>query len=107
MIDAGQLTERIVIQSPTDSQNEVGEATLTFTAFATVWADVRAMSGREAERYGQVVGLAGHMVTIRELPGLTTGMRIIYRNRTLEIGSINEFDRIRYVEISCTEKAEE
>lgn len=107
MIDAGQLTERIVIQSPTDSQNEVGEATLTFTTFATVWADVRAMSGREAERYGQVVGLAGHMVTIRELPGLTTGMRIIYRNRTLEIGSINEFDRIRYVEISCTEKAEE
>lgn len=107
MISAGQLTERIVIQSPTDSQNEVGEATLTFATFATVWADVRAMSGREAERYGQVVGLAGHMVTIRELPGLTTGMRIIYRNRTLEIGSINEFDRIRYVEISCTEKAEE
>ena len=107
MIDAGQLTERIVIQSPTDSQNEVGEATLTFTTFATVWADVRAMSGREAERYGQVVGLASHMVTIRELPGLTTGMRIIYRNRTLEIGSINEYDRIRYVEISCTEKAEE
>lgn len=107
MISAGQLTERIVIQSPTDSQNEVGEATLAFATFATVWADVRSMSGREAERYGQVVGLAGHMVTIRELPGLTTGMRIIYRNRTLEIGSINEFDRIRYVEISCTEKAEE
>lgn len=107
MISAGQLTERIVIQSPTDSQNEVGEATLTFATFATVWADVRSMSGREAERYGQVVGLAGHMVTIRELPGLTTGMRIIYRNRTLEIGSINEFDRIRYVEISCTEQAPE
>jgi hypothetical protein len=30
---------------------------------------------------------------------------VIYRNRTLEIGSINEYDRVWYVELACTEKA--
>ena len=106
MISAGELTERVVIQQPTDTQNEVGEATLTYSTFATVWAKVRSMSGREAERYGQVVGFAGHMVTIRALPGLNTTMRVIYRSRTLEIGWINEYDRVWYVELACTEKAE-
>lgn len=105
MISAGELTERVVIEQATETQNSVGEATLSWSTFATVWAKVRAMSGREAERYGQVVGFAGHMVTIRALPGLTTGMRVIYRTRTLEIGSINEYDRVWYVELACTEKA--
>jgi hypothetical protein len=30
-------------------------------------------------------------------------MRVIYRNRTLEIGAINEFDRVWYQELVCTE----
>jgi SPP1 family predicted phage head-tail adaptor len=103
MISAGELTERVVIQQPTDTQNAVGEATLAWSTFATVWAAVRATSGREVERYGQVVGISGHMVTIRALPGITTGMRVIYRNRTLEIGAINEFDRVWYMELICSE----
>ena len=105
MISAGDLTERVVIEEATETQNSVGEATLTWSTFATVWAKVRSMSSREAERYGQVVGFNGHMVTIRALPGVTTGMRVVYRGRTLEIGGINEFDRIWYQELACTEKA--
>ncbi len=103
MISAGELTERVVIQQPTDTQNAVGEATLSWSTFATVWAKVRAMSGREAERYGQVVGISGHVLTIRALPGITTAMRVVYRSRTLEIGAINEFDRVWYQELVCTE----
>lgn len=105
MIDAGELTERVVIETPTKTQNDVGEATLTWATFATVWAKVQSLSGREAERYAEVVGLSGHKVTIRALPGLTSSMRVIYRNRTLEIGAINEYERIWYVELICTEKA--
>lgn len=105
MIDAGELTERITIETPAKAQNDVGEATLTWTTFATVWAKVQSLSGREAERYAEVVGFSGHKVTIRALPGLTSSMRVIYRNRTLEIGAINEYERVWYVELICTEKA--
>jgi hypothetical protein len=32
-------------------------------------------------------------------------MRVIYRGRTLEIGAINEFERVWSLELICTEKA--
>lgn len=105
MIDAGELTERITIEQPTTSQNDVGETTLSWATFATVWAKVQSLSGREAERYAEVVGFSGHKVTIRALPGLTSSMRVIYRSRTLEIGAINEYERVWYLELICTEKA--
>jgi SPP1 family predicted phage head-tail adaptor len=105
MINAGELTERITIEKSTNTQNEVGENTLTWSTFATVWAKVQSLSGREAERYAEIVGFSGHKITMRPLTGLTSAMRIIYRSRTLEIGAINEFDRIRYLDVICTEKS--
>lgn len=107
MINAGNLTDRIVIEQAAETRNSVGEVTLSWYTFATVWADVSALSGREAERYGQIVGFTGHKVTIRQLPGVKVSMRIIYAGtRTLEIGAINEYERGWYLELICTEKAD-
>lgn len=105
MIDAGELTERITIEQPAESRNAVGEPILSWSTFATVWAKVESLSGREAERYGEIVGFSGHKVTIRALPGVSTTMRVIYRNRTLEVGAINEYQRVWYLELICTEKS--
>ena len=106
MINAGNLADRIVIEQATETRNSVGEVTLSWSTFETVWADVSALSGREAERYGQIVGFTGHKVTIRQLPGVKVSMRVIYEGtRTLEIGAINEYERGWYLELICTEKA--
>jgi SPP1 family predicted phage head-tail adaptor len=106
MINAGNLTDRIVIEQASETRNAVGEVTLSWATFATVWADVQALSGREAERYGQMVGFTGHKVTIRQLAGVKPAMRILYQgSRTLEIGAINEYERGWYIELICTEKA--
>ena len=106
MINAGNLADRIVIEQAAETRNSVGEVTLSWSTFATVWADVQALSGRETERYGQIVGFTGHKVTIRTLPGVKVAMRVIYEGtRTLEIGAINEYERGWYLELICTEKA--
>ena len=106
MINAGILADRIVIVQAAETRNSVGEVTLSWSTFATVWADVQALSGRETERYGQIVGFTGHKVTIRTLPGVKVAMRVIYEGtRTLEIGAINEYERGWYLELICTEKA--
>ena len=106
MINAGNLADRIVIEQAAETRNSVGEVTLSWSTFATVWADVQALSGRETERYGQIVGFTGHKVTIRTLPGVKVSMRVIYEGtRTLEIGAINEYERGWYLELICTEKA--
>jgi len=102
-LNAGDLAYRITIEEPTESRNDVGETILAWSTFSTVWADVQTMSGREAERYGLVVGVNAYKVTIRYLSGLKSSMRVVYDARTLEIGQINEKDRKFFQEIMCTE----
>lgn len=100
----GSLWTRVTIEQATETRNAVGEPVLTWSTFATVWADVQSLSSREMERYGETVGFMTHRVMIRYLSGLTSAMRIQYRNRTLEIGQILERDRLWHQEIICTEK---
>lgn len=103
-LDFGSLDERITIEQPAKTQNSVGETELTWSTFATTWAKVESLTGREIERYGEVVGFSGHKVTMRFRSGVTTAMRVIYDGRTLEIGSIIERDGRWYLELICTEK---
>lgn len=100
----GNLWTRVTIQQPTATANTVGEPVLTWSTFATVWADVQPLSSRETERYAEAVGFMTHRVRIRYRSGLTSAMRIVYRNRVLEIGQITEHDRLWHHEIICTEK---
>jgi len=104
-LNAGELWTRVTLQKPTTSKNEVGEATLSWADFSTVWADVQALGGREAVRYAETIGISTHKVTIRYVAGLTTAYRVIYNGRTLEIGQINELERRWYMEMICTERA--
>ena len=100
----GDMWTRVEIQSADKSQNEVGETVLAWSEYVTVWASVESLSARETERFAETVGFMTHRVKIRYLDGLTGAMRIIYRNRTLEIGQIIERDRLWHQEIICTEK---
>ena len=105
-LDAGQLWARITIEQPTPTQNSVGEATLSWSTFATVWADVQPLGSRESVQYGEVLGVMTHKVTLRYLAGLTSAMRIDYDGRKLEIGQINERERRWIHEVICTERRE-
>lgn len=100
----GKMWTRITIEQATTTQNEVGESVLAWTTFATVWAAVDSLSARETERFAETVGFMTHRIKIRYLSGLTSAMRIVYRNRVLEIGQIMEQDRLWHQEIICTEK---
>ena len=101
---AGDLWTRIAIEAPATASNEVGEPVLTWSTFATVWASVDSLSARETERFAETVGFMTHRVSIRYLDGITSAMRIKYRDRILEIGQILERDRLWHQEIICTEK---
>lgn len=103
-LPAGELWSRIRIEQPATAPNAVGEPVLTWSTYATVWADVSSLSARETERFSETVGFMTHRVRIRYLDGLTSAMRIIYRDRVLEIGQILEQDRLWHHEIICTEK---
>ena len=106
MITAGELTERITIETPTTTQNDAGETILTWSTWKEVWANVQSMPGRSVEKYFDVVGvvaLIAYQVRIRAVPGINTSMRLVYRGRTLEIGAISEYERVWYQDLFCIE----
>jgi len=90
MISSGLMRERVTIQAPTERQNQFGEATVTWSDVATVWASVQGLSAREYLAAQQVGSIITHKIRIRFFAGLTHSYRIIWRGRIMEIASVLE-----------------
>ena len=84
------MRERITIQAPTEQRNQFGEATVTWSDVATVWASVQGLSAREYLAAQQVGSIITHKIRIRFFPGITHSHRIVWRERIMEIASVLE-----------------
>ena len=78
MIRAGQLRERIVIQSKAMAQSASGAQTLTWTVFAQRNAKVQSATGREQFDLAHTKAEQVVRFTIRYLAGVTEQMRILH-----------------------------
>jgi SPP1 family predicted phage head-tail adaptor len=103
MIDPGKLRERVTVQQASAARNSLGEAVLSWSDFAEVWASVEGVSAREALAAGQQDTTITHRVRLRYLPGLTQRDRFSWGSRTLNIVSLLEYNnRAEHVAI-CEE----
>ena len=104
MIQSGRLRHRIVIQSPTETQDTYGEPIKTWTTFLTTWASVEPLKGREYWESQQVNAEVTYKITMRHRPGLNPKMRVSWDDRTFEIKNIlNDFERDRRLTLMVTE----
>lgn len=103
MIRSGELRERVAIQAPTESRNNLGETTLAWSDFTTRWASVEGVSAREALINGQQDTNVTHKVRMRYVDGLNQKMRLLWRGRTLEIVSLLEHNNRSEHELICSE----
>lgn len=92
MIDAGKLRERVTVQIASGATNTLGETVMTWSDSTSVWASVQGVSASEALDAGKQDTTITHRVRMRYLPGLTQQMRLAWRNRTLNIVSLLEYD---------------
>lgn len=108
-LNAGTLRHRITIQQAQDTQNSYGEPVPTWITFATVWASIEPLSGRELSTYRSIGGTETHKVTMRYLSGLDLDtMQISYNNRTFSINSISNTEERNYeLVLTCTEYVKE
>lgn len=92
MIDPGQMRHRITFQKFSGELDAYGDPIQTDAAqwedVATVWAAIDPISGREFYEAQQSQSEVSHKIRCRYRPGLTTDMRIKYRDRVFEIVSI-------------------
>lgn len=98
---AGDLDRKIVIQSFTETQDAYGAPVKTWAAFATVWAQVRPVRGREGFEAEQVAAQILATFRIRYLAGVLLTMRISYDGKVWNLRSINEIGRREGLEIEA------
>ena len=80
MIQARKLNRRLTLEHETEGTNAHGEPCTVWAAIATepqVWASVRGLDGREAERAGLSLAQQPYELQLRYREDLTPEMRLL------------------------------
>lgn len=80
MLNAGELDQRITLQSPSASVDALGQRVETWSTVATVWAKATPLRGREFFAAGAMQSEAVVRFAIRYRAGLTGAMRVLWRS---------------------------
>ena len=88
MMQAGRLNRRCLLQSPSQSVDEIGQPIPGWTDVATVWADIRMKSGLEAIKAGASVSVVQASIRVRYRAGINAGMRIVHNLTAYNITAV-------------------
>lgn len=109
----GRLRHRIIIQQRTETQGTTGEVTWTWSEFATVWASIEPLAGRQFFAAQQVQTAISTQIRIRHREGITAKMRVLFTPDNSNPTAIKYYDieavipiqeRDREILLMCTEK---
>ena len=103
---AGQLRHRVTIERRTEVDDGAGGSVETWATFATVWAAVIPLTGRELFAAQQVASTVSHRIEMRYLAGVLAGtMRAKHETRVLNIRTVMNIDeRDRETHLLCEEQ---
>jgi SPP1 family predicted phage head-tail adaptor len=92
MIPASLLKERVRIEQPTMVDDGYGGKTVTWTALATVYAEVKPILSQssEARHADRIRASASYRVRMRLRTDVTAAMRLIWKTHVLQIHSLHE-----------------
>ena len=101
---AGKLRHSIIIESPVETKDGMGQPVKSWGEYAKVRASVKPLRGREffaAQQYNSEVTTK---ILMRFLNGVTTKMRITFNSKIYNIESvINIEERGISMELMCSE----
>lgn len=106
MLKIGDLDRRIVIESPTLTQNNYGEKTSTWSTAYTVWAKIDWKRSNRKEESQELVNISDLTFYIRNLGVTIKGTyRISYDSKYYYIHGIKEVDgREQFLELETKQK---
>ena len=94
---AGQLRHRCEIQTRVDTVDSIGQPSTSWLTTATVWADVRYLSGLSAIKSGADVSVSKCSIRMRKR-AVNAGQRIVYGNEVFEIDAVLPDGRREYLD---------
>lgn len=107
MTNLGSLDRRITIQSATETQQDNGELSLTWSSFASLWAKKDFKTGGETFEADELVARNTVDWVVRYYPGITEKMRIIEGTSIWDILYIAEDGRERFMILKAKKRDNE
>ena len=105
MIKAGNLDRQITIERQTETVAASGSVSKSWTALATVRAELVQLAAEEYLAGFGEADTGGAVFRIRYLAGITTADRVTFDGATYDIDEIAELGRKRGLELRCARVA--
>lgn len=105
-MNPGRLRHRITIQELTGIKDPLSGEILgeDWQDVCTVWAEIKALRGREYFAAQQTIAESNHEITIRYRKGIKPTMRAVFNTRNFDIQAVLDKDgRKRYLTLICKE----
>lgn len=100
MTPAGKRDKRVIIESKSVTRNSIGEESVTWGTFATRWAAVSPIRGREFFAAEQTMSSVDYRVNLLKPLAITREMRIKHGTILMDIVSI--IDNDNELELMCS-----
>lgn len=101
-MQAGRLDTRITIQRKTGGTDAWGAPLPeAWEDYATIWANVRHLSGTESIKAGADVSVVRASIRIRWRQDMTAGMRVVAGAQTFDVEAVLYGQRREYVDLAC------
>jgi SPP1 family predicted phage head-tail adaptor len=98
----GSLRQRVTLEAPVDTQDEVGGFSRSYAPIALLWADIETLGAREQFDEQRLEQSRTCAVTIRWRADVASQMRFDYRRRKLLIRGVEDKDeRRRFLRCLC------
>lgn len=100
----GQLRHKVQIQTPKETQDNLGGTVTIWESFSDAFAEIKPISGKEYMAQSGLNSEISHQITMRFIPGMTSTMRIIFGERIFTIESvINLYETNRVLQLMVKE----
>lgn len=84
----GRLRHKIIIEKPTETTSDTGDVIQSWAEFATIWAEVTPLRGREYWASKQTTSEITGKIRIRYLDSITPKMRVKFGSRIFNIEAV-------------------
>lgn len=104
-MEAGTLRHRITLRKKTVTRDTRGGEVVSRATFATVWASVEPLQGREYFAADKENAEVTHRIRLRYLKGVTSSMDVLWGTRVFDIESVlNIGERNRELHLMAVEE---
>ncbi|WP_340619069.1 phage head closure protein [Xenorhabdus entomophaga] len=100
-MQAGRLRHRITLQSFTQINLPSGQRMQVWQDIATVWAEVKFISGRELLTAGAERSETTVRVWLRYRPDVTSASRMVFRGQVYDIQAVIPDPKLTQLELLC------